>query len=178
MSSLSPAVLAGQPPLAQNPQPWLVASIKMLLLSRGPGRETNSLGSKSPSQTAALFRKVIEPQAAASFCTRYITKKQRRSSIHSSPSPCGSESGLVERDIAVYSQRGQRWMSDSGVLCGNFPHIPLFSIRVLIIPHASHISIPDCFYLSDAQLSGTHISKSTHHLSFELLSHKKIFAND
>lgn len=55
--------------LAGNLLSWSVSSIKMLLLSRGPGRETNSQGSNSPFKTIALFRKVICPQAAASFYT-------------------------------------------------------------------------------------------------------------
>lgn len=90
--------------LARNVLPWSVASIKMLLLSRGPGKETNSQGSNYHFKTIALFKKVIYPQAAASSCTRYIIDKYWHSSMHSShtQTPCITWLGLAERTIAVF----------------------------------------------------------------------------
>lgn len=78
--------------MARKLLPWSVASIKMLLLSRGPGKETNSLGSNSPFKTVALWRKEIEP-----IIFRAVTLNL----------------GLVERNVVVCLKPGQREMSES-----------------------------------------------------------------
>lgn len=84
---------------------WSGARIKMLLLSRGPRRETNSLGRNSPFKSVALFRKVIYPRAAASFCTRYIIDKPWHSSIHSGPAlsllPSSAQLSLTLKDRSL-----------------------------------------------------------------------------
>lgn len=79
--------------------------------------------SNSPFKTIALFRKVIEPQAAPSFCTRYIIDKQWHSSIHSSHTPCGPELGLVVWNIVVCFKPGLRKMSESKVQHRNLSYI-------------------------------------------------------
>lgn len=128
--------------LAGNLLSWSVASIKMLLLSRGSGKETNSLGSNSPFKTIALFRKVIEPQAAPSFCTWYIIDKQQHSSIHSNHTPCRPGLGLVLWHIVVFCKPGQRQMSERSL------HRNLSSIHLseTLLWYASHILFSPCFH--------------------------------
>lgn len=134
--------------MAENLLPWSVASIKMLLLSGGPGREANSQGSNSPPlRPLTVFRKVIYTQAAASFYTRYIIDKRWQSSIHSSHIPCSLVPGITELGLTLPLAKPTEDVRNQGAAQGLTKHA-LVRVCIMIILYASHISFPLCCHWS------------------------------